>query len=88
MRTTTLNIRTTNQTKHLLQQAANMLGTTVSGFLLNSAMEKAYEVIQSQNHFLLDDKQLKKFCSVLDRPPVKNKKLIAILKSEGVFKDE
>jgi len=88
MRTTTLNVRTTNETKHLLQQAANMLGTTVSGFLLNSATEKAYKIIQNQNRFLLDDEQWEKFCSALDRRPVKNKKLAAILKSKEVFKDE
>ena len=46
MRNTSLNIRTTDKTKHLLQQVSDMLGTTVSGFLLSSATEKAYEIIQ------------------------------------------
>lgn len=88
MRTTTLNIRTTAQTKHLLQQAAGMLGTTVSGFLLNSATERAYELIQNQSHFSLTDEQWESFCSTLDRKATRNKKLAAVLSIKGVFKDE
>jgi len=88
MRNTTLNIRTTDKTKHLLQQAANMLGTTVSGFLLNSATAKAHEIIQNQNHFFLDDNRWNMFCEELDRAPSKNKKLQAVINSKGVFKDD
>jgi len=88
MRNTTLNIRTTDKTKHLLQQAANLLGTTVSGFLLNTATDKAHEIIQNQNHFALDNNQWKDFCSILDRPPSKNKQLKTLLENSGIFKDE
>lgn len=88
MRNTTLNIRTTDQNKYLLQQAANMLGTTVSGFLLNTATEKAHQLIQNQNHFTLDDAHWDKFCQVLDRKPSKNIKLEGLLKTKSVFKDE
>lgn len=84
MRRTTLNIRTTNETKHLLQQAANMLGTTVSGFLLNSATEKAYGIIQNQNHFFLDEARWNTFCETLDRMPTKNKKLEALFNDEAI----
>lgn len=83
-----LNIRTTDKTKHLLQQAAAMLGTTVSGFLLSSAMEKAYELVQNQNHFMLDDDQWEKFCYELDRAPAKNRRLISLFAEAKLFKDE
>ena len=88
MRNTTLNIRTTDHTKHLLQQAANMLGTTVSGFLLNAATDKAHEIIQNQNHFALGDKQWRAFCDVLDRAPSSNAKLKSLMMANTVFKDE
>jgi uncharacterized protein (DUF1778 family) len=88
MRNTTLNIRTTDQNKYLLQQAAEMLGTTVSGFLLNTATEKAYQLIQNQNHFTLDDDHWDKFCQALDRSSSKKLKLEELLKSKSVFKDE
>lgn len=87
MRRTTLNIRTTSETKHLLQRAAEMLGTTVSGFLLNSAMEKAHDIIQKQKHFLLDESQWDIFCTTLDCEPTKNQKLQALLNDQGIFKE-
>ena len=88
MRNTTLNIRTTDQNKYLLQQAADMLGTTVSGFLLNTATEKAHQLIQNQNHFPLDNVRWDAFCQAMDRKPSKNIKLEGLLKSKSVFKDE
>lgn len=88
MRNTTLNIRTTDKNKYLLQQAADILGTTVSGFLLNTATEKAHRLIQNQNHFSLDDEHWEIFCQALDREPSKNLKLEGLLKSTSVFKDE
>lgn len=75
MRRITLNIRTTNETKNLLQQAANMLGTTVSGFLLNSASERAYDLIQNQTHFFLNDYEWNALCERLDCSPHENQKL-------------
>ena len=86
MRNTTLNIRTTDANKYLLQQAAEMLGTTVSGFLLNTATEKAHELIQNQKYFTLDDEHWNKFYQALDREPSKNSKLAELLKSNSVFK--
>lgn len=87
MRTTTLNIRTSNETKHLFQEVAAMLGTTVSGFLLSSATEKAYQLIQNKNHFLLNDDDWDKLCNKLDQDPARNLKLQKLLHSKGVFKD-
>ena len=87
MRDSTLNIRTTATIKNLLQQAADMLGTTVSGFLLSSATEKAHEIIQHQRHFSLTDEQWNVFCEILDRKPIKNEKLQSLLISGTVFKD-
>ena len=86
MRNTTLNIRTTDKNKSLLQQAAVMLGTTVSGFLLNTATEKAHKLIQNQKHFSLDDEHWDIFCQTLDRAPSNNSKLEELLKSKSVFK--
>ena len=88
MRNTTLNIRTTDRTKHLLQQAANMLGTTVSGFLLSTATDRAYELIQNQSHFVLDNEEWEDFCAALDRSPRKKKKLKSLLLENGVFENE
>lgn len=88
MRNTSLNIRTTDKTKHLLQQVSDMLGTTVSGFLLSCATEKAYEIIQNQNSFFLAEEEWDKLCKDLDRSPIKNKKLQRLIHAKRVFTSE
>jgi uncharacterized protein (DUF1778 family) len=88
MRNAILNIRTTDKNKYLLQQAADMLGITVSGFLLNTATEKAQQLIQNQNHFALDNEHWDIFCRELDRKPSQNLKLQGLLKSKSIFQDE
>lgn len=88
MRNTTVNVRTTDKTKQLLQQVAEMLGTTVSGFLLSCATEKAHKLMRDQHHFLLNDEQWANFCEQLDRKPATNKKLIGLMASKAVFRDE
>jgi len=88
MRNATLNIRTTDANKHLLQQAAEMLGITVSGFLLNTATEKAHKLMQNQRNFSLTDESWDVFCQTLDRQPSNNSKLKGFLNSKSVFKDE
>ena len=88
MRNTSLNIRTTDKTKHLLQQVSDMLGTTVSGFLLTCATEKAYEIIQNQSSFCLAEEEWDKLCKDLDRSPTKNKKLQQLIHAKGVFTGE
>lgn len=75
MKNTTLNIRTTDETKLLLQQAAKILGTSISGFLLTIAQEKAHELVRSQSNFVLDDKKWNLLCDALDKKPTENSKL-------------
>ena len=42
MRDILLNVRTNSETKQLLKEAATMLGTTVTGFLLSTATKEAH----------------------------------------------
>lgn len=53
MKNILLNVRTTNETKQLLKEAARMLGTTVSGFLLSAATKEAHELINNKTHLEL-----------------------------------
>lgn len=88
MRNISLNIRTTDNTKMLLQQAADLLGVTVSSFLLNTATEKACKLIESQNHFYLKEEQWKKLSKALDKEGSDNKKLGTLFNKENIFKGE
>ena len=80
-----LNVRTTNETKQLLREAARMLGTTVSGFLLSAATKEAHELINNKTHFVLNEEQWKDFCAALDEKPIENKALKNLLQNKGVF---
>lgn len=88
MRNVKLNIRTTDHTKMLLQQAADLLGVTVSSFLLNTATERAYNLIEQQNHFYLKADQWDKICKILDKEGSENKKLTTLFDKENIFKEE
>ena len=85
MRDILLNVRTDNATKQLLKEAASMLGTTVTGFLLSTATKEAHELINNKQHFFLNNEQWNKFCSALDDNPQENKVLQKLLSSKGVF---
>ena len=89
MRDNILNIRATGDTKQLLQQAANMLGTTVSAFVMSCATEKAHELLNKQQHFILSDIEWKALIQVLDESPQsQNKKLQTLLREPEIFAGE
>ena len=85
MRDILLNVRTDTATKELLKEAAAMLGTTVTGFLLSTATKEAHELINNKHHFFLNNEQWNKFCSALDEDPKENKALQKLLGTKGVF---
>lgn len=85
MRDILLNVRTDKATKELLKEAAAMLGTTVTGFLLSTATKEAHELINNKHHFFLNNEQWNKFCSALDENPKENKALQKLLSTKGVF---
>jgi uncharacterized protein (DUF1778 family) len=85
MRDILLNVRTDTATKELLKEAAAMLGTTVTGFLLSTATKEAHELINNKHHFFLNSEQWNKFCSALDEDPKENKALQKLLGTKGVF---
>lgn len=85
MRDILLNVRTNSETKQLLKEAATMLGTTVTGFLLSTATKEAHELINNKHHFILNTEQWNKFCNALNTKPKENKALQKLLNSKGVF---
>ena len=85
MRDILLNVRTNSETKQLLKEAATMLGTTVTGFLLSTATKEAYKLLNNKRHFILNTEQWNKFCNALNDKPNENKALQKLLNSKGVF---
>ena len=74
-RTERIEIRTKPEVKSLIERAAELQHTTVSAYLLNSALEKARTDIDEANTFVLSENDRERFFSALENPPAPNKAL-------------
>jgi uncharacterized protein (DUF1778 family) len=80
-----INIRASRQEKELLSRAAKLRRTTVTGFVLEKAVQAAQEVLAEQSNFLLSDEDWKRFCEALDAPAKDLPKLWDLLSSKTVL---
>lgn len=75
-----INLRTTPERKQYIAKAAGYCGTTLSAFLLDSAEQRAREVMKEQAQIALSAKDWQAFEKILDeaetKPRPKLKKLI------------
>lgn len=60
--------RVTADEDALLHQAAEAAHTTVSGFVLQSALERAYALLSAQRNMVLTPEGYDRFLEELDRP--------------------
>jgi uncharacterized protein (DUF1778 family) len=72
---TTINIRAQRCQRDLIDQAAELLGTTRSDFVLGVACREAQEVLLDQRVFTLDAESFQSFQMLLDAPPQDNSRL-------------
>jgi uncharacterized protein (DUF1778 family) len=78
-RDVTINIRAKQNQRDLIDQAAIVQGKTRSEFMLESAYQKAQDVLLERSFFSLDEHQYQQFLELLDSPPTRNEKLQALL---------
>jgi uncharacterized protein (DUF1778 family) len=67
-RTDKIDIRIAPDAKRLLQEAARERHTTISQFVLDTALSAAREVLAERNHTSLNAEQWKAFIEALDAP--------------------
>jgi uncharacterized protein (DUF1778 family) len=67
-KTSRLNLRVAPADDALLRQAAELLGETMSEFLVESARERAERLVADRTRFVLPGGQWSAFCAALDRP--------------------
>ena len=67
-----LDLRLTPQAKQRIVAAADVLGRSVSDFVLTSALERAEEALAEKRVWNLTAEQWEKFHAALDAPPVFN----------------
>jgi uncharacterized protein (DUF1778 family) len=79
-RDVTLNIRARRSQRDLIDEAAALLGTSRSDFMLQAACRNAEEVLLEKRVFALNAEDFKQFEKMLDMPPSENPGLKALLK--------
>lgn len=82
-RDVTINIRATQHQRDLIDYAAEVQGKSRSEFMLESAYQRAQNVLLDRSFFTLDQEKFEKFEALLDAPPAPNDKLRALLKAKA-----
>ena len=82
-RDVTINIRVKKDQRDLIDQAAEVQGKSRSEFMLESAYQKAQDVLLDQCFFVLDETKFKEFSALLDAPPTAHKELLKLLASKS-----
>jgi uncharacterized protein (DUF1778 family) len=83
-----LNLRLSASADALIRDAAETLGTSVSEYVTQSAIQRARQVLADQRHFTLDDDTWDRFVAALDRPAEPNERLAAFLRRPSLLDDE
>lgn len=78
-RDVTLNIRARKAQRDLIDEAAALMGTSRSDFMLSAACRSAEEVFLEKRVFSLNAEEFKRFEEMLDTPPSENPGLKALL---------
>ncbi len=80
-----LDLRLTPSAKRALQMAANVMGCSVSEFVLQSALARAEEALPDRQKFGLNAEQWRAFEKALDAPPPPAPRLAKLLQEPSVF---
>jgi len=64
------------QMREVLQQAADLVGTTLNQFMIQASLEKAQTIIQHEQIVRLQSQDAEVFFKALDNPPPPNDKLV------------
>ena len=82
-RDVTINIRAKQNQRDLIDRAAEIQGKSRSEFMLESAYQKAQNVILDRIFFGLDESKFQEFVALLDAPHQRNEKLQALLTTKS-----
>ena len=67
--------RVSDTVRVTLEQAAELLGSTVNQFVVQTAYQEAQRVIERETVIRLSQKDVRKVLALLDSPPKPNKRL-------------
>ena len=80
-----LDIRLTPEAKQILQQAAKERHTSISQFVLESALRSASAVLAERSRFGLNAEQWEAFMAALEAPPRRHPRLERLLNEPSLL---
>ena len=83
VQTARLDLRLDPDRKHLIEQAASLLGQSVSAFTVSSAVREASEIVERFGMLSLSDRDRDAFLAALDNPPKPSARLRKAFKAHG-----
>jgi uncharacterized protein (DUF1778 family) len=75
--------RVPTSTRSIIERAAAIYGSTINQFIVQAAVERANEVLQSIETIKLSARDAKTFLDALAKPPKPNKKLLGAVRYHG-----
>jgi len=78
IRSERIDLRTNSEVKSVIERAAQLRHTTLSAYLLDSALQKAKQDIRETETLLIHDSDREMFFSALENPPEPNAALCAL----------
>ena len=85
VKTERLDIRITSEARRLLQQAARERHTTISQFVLESALHSANSVLAERSRIALNAEQWTVFMAALDAPPRRHPRMERLLSEPTIL---
>lgn len=77
-----INVRSTVEAKNVIEQAANLLGLSVSSFMIQSSFERAKELLKSNHELKVNNADRDMLMNLLENPRPANdemKNLMSLL---------
>lgn len=79
LETTRINLRASAEAKALIEQAAALMGMTVSGFMLQNAYDAARKVVIEHDTIRLSQSAFQSFVSTCEQLPTPNAALQSLM---------
>ena len=80
-----LDIRISPEAKRVLQEAARERQTTISQFVIDSALSTAHDVLAERTRIGLNSEQWAAFMAALDAPPQRHPRMERLLKEPTIL---
>ncbi|MGL6084208.1 DUF1778 domain-containing protein [Acinetobacter lwoffii] len=74
-----INVRSTVDAKNVIEQAANLLGLSVSSFMIQSSFERAKELLKSNHELKVNNADRDMLMNLLENPRPANDEMKSLM---------